>query len=42
MSEPSPIQLSQVRPEAADQAGLPSVIHYLNRGDSYRLGPPEQ
>jgi hypothetical protein len=23
-------------------AGLPSVIHYLNRGDSYRLGPPEQ
>jgi L-ascorbate metabolism protein UlaG (beta-lactamase superfamily) len=28
--------------KAADQAGLPSVIHYLNRGDSYRLGPPEQ
>jgi L-ascorbate metabolism protein UlaG (beta-lactamase superfamily) len=24
--------------KAADQAGLPSVIHYLNRGDSYRLG----
>ena len=28
--------------KAADQAGLTSVIHYLNRGDSYRLGPPEQ
>jgi L-ascorbate metabolism protein UlaG (beta-lactamase superfamily) len=28
--------------KAADQGGLPSVIHYLNRGDSYRLGPPEQ
>jgi hypothetical protein len=27
--------------KAADQAGLPSVIHYLNRGESYRLGPPE-
>ena len=28
--------------KAADQPGLTSVIHYLNRGDSYRLGPPEQ
>lgn len=27
---------------AADQAGLPTVIHYLNRGDSYRLGRSEQ
>jgi L-ascorbate metabolism protein UlaG (beta-lactamase superfamily) len=27
--------------KAASQAGLPPVIHYLSRGDSYRLGPPE-
>jgi L-ascorbate metabolism protein UlaG (beta-lactamase superfamily) len=26
---------------AAGQAGLPTVIHYLNRGDSYRLDPSE-
>jgi L-ascorbate metabolism protein UlaG (beta-lactamase superfamily) len=25
----------------ADAAGLPTVIHYLNRGDSYRLDPSE-
>jgi len=22
---------------AAERAGLPTVVHYLNRGDSYRL-----
>jgi L-ascorbate metabolism protein UlaG (beta-lactamase superfamily) len=27
--------------KAADLAGLPSAVHYLDRGDSYRLGPPE-
>jgi L-ascorbate metabolism protein UlaG (beta-lactamase superfamily) len=27
--------------KAAGQAGLPTVIHYLNRGDSYRLDPSE-
>lgn len=25
--------------KAAERAGLPSVVHYLNRGDSYQLGP---